>query len=105
MIDQRGEIARVVRGIGPIGRRAQRRKAAMREGHAGIAIPKIRDLLPPAQVIAAEPVRKEKERPAAVHLIIEAAAGPVDKATLHYFDFSSRTVWISTFTVQPSQKI
>ena len=82
MIDERREIARIVGGIGTARRRARRRKAAMREGHAGVAVAEVRHLLPPAQVIAAKAVREEEEGTAAVDLVIEAAIGTVEIAAL-----------------------
>ena len=83
MIDERREVARIVGGIRAARRRARRRKAAMREGHAGVAIAEVRHLLPPAQVIAAKAVREEEEGAAAVQLVVEAAAGPIEKTALH----------------------
>ena len=80
VIGERREIARVVVRVGTAGRRARRREAAMREGHAGVAVAEVRHLLPPAQVIAAEPMREDQEWTRAGGLVIEATVGAVEKA-------------------------
>src|SRR5688572_4542903 len=83
VIDQRGEIARIVGRIGPTRRRSRWRKAAVGKRHAGVAIAEMRHLLPPAQVIAAEPVGKDQKRAGAADLVVKAAAGAVEIAALH----------------------
>ena len=80
MIDQGGEVARVVGGIGSAGDRIRRREAAMGEGDAGVVRREMRDLLPPAQVIAAQPVGEQQGRAAARHFVIEIAERPLQSA-------------------------
>src|SRR5205807_2481336 len=63
--------------------RARGREAPVRERHAGVARRKVRHLLPPAQMIAAEPVRENQKWPAAAHLIIKPAVGTLEKVALH----------------------
>jgi hypothetical protein len=55
----------------------------MREGHAGVAVAEMRHLLPPAQMIAAEPVREHQQRTFAGRFVIEPAIGPVEIAAFH----------------------
>src|SRR4051794_5587474 len=55
----------------------------MREGDAGIPLAEMRHLLPPAQMIATEPVCEHEQRPAASNFIIETAAGPIQIAAFH----------------------
>jgi hypothetical protein len=83
MIEQRRKIARIVRRIGTPRRRARGRKAAVREGQAGIAATEMRHLLPPTQMIAPEPMREYEKWPRTVHFVIETAVGPVDVTALH----------------------
>ena len=98
MVDQRRQISRIVGRIRPAGNFARRRKAAVGEGHAGTAAGEVRHLLPPAQVIAAEPVREHDRRPSAGDLVEEAAPRPVDgpafglRAGLGRHDFHTRTL-------------
>jgi hypothetical protein len=82
MIDERAEIAGVVGRIGPAGNFARRRKSAVSEGHARVGAAEMRHLLPPAQMVAAEPVGEHDRRPGAGDLVIEAAPGPVEVAAL-----------------------
>ena len=80
MIDQRGEIAGIVGGIGPAGDGIRRREAAMGEGHAGVVWCEVRDLLPPAQVIAAQPMGEQQGGSAARHFVVEIAERPLQPA-------------------------
>src|ERR1700741_4683394 len=73
MLDQRLEIGGIVGGIGPAPNRIRRREAAMCEGNARMARSEMRDLLPPAQVVAAKPMGEQKGWAAARDLIIEIA--------------------------------
>ena len=45
----------------------------MGEGHAGVVRREVRDLLPPAHLIAAQPVGEDQRRPAAGDLVVEIA--------------------------------
>src|SRR5436190_74984 len=83
MIDERAEIARIVVRVRTAGRRTRGRKAAVREGHAGVAAAEMRHLLPPAQMIAAKPVREHQQRTLAGYFIVEPAIGPVEIAAFH----------------------
>ncbi len=73
MIDQGGEVAGIVGGIDTVGDRIGRREAAMGEGDAGVVGREVRHLLPPAQMVAAEPVREQQGRPAAGDFVVEIA--------------------------------
>src|SRR4051794_35333991 len=81
--DQRREVIGIIGGIGTARRRARWCKAAMREGHAGIAAAEVRHLLPPAQMVAAKPVREHEHGPSTVYFVIEAAVRTVDVTALH----------------------
>ena len=80
MIDQGSEIGGVVGGIGAAVDRTGRREAAMGEAHAGVTWREVRDLLPPAQVIAAQAVGEQQRRSAARHLVVEIAERPLQSA-------------------------
>ena len=73
VIDQGGEVAGIVGGIDATRDRVGRREAAMGESHAGVAGREVRHLLPPAQVIAAQPVREDERRAAARDFVVEIA--------------------------------
>ncbi len=80
VIDQGGEIAGIVCGIGAARDRVGWREAAMGEGDARIVGSKMGDLLPPAHLVAAEPVGEEQGRAAAGHLVVEVAEGSLQFA-------------------------
>jgi hypothetical protein len=75
VIDRRGEVAGIVRGVDAAGHRVRGGEAAMRESHAGVVRREVRDLLRPAKMVAAQSVGKEKGRAAARHLVVEVAEG------------------------------
>jgi hypothetical protein len=67
-------------------RPAFRRMMAERETDAGMARAERRHLLPPRQMVAAEPVRERDRRPLARHLVVDravAALEPADRAARH----------------------
>ena len=70
MVDQGGEVAGIVGRVGTGGDRTRRGEAAMGEGNAGVMRREVRDLLPPAQVIAAQAVGEEEGRAAAAYFIL-----------------------------------
>lgn len=80
MLDQRREVAGVVGRVGPARDFARRGETAVGEGHAGMAGGEMRYLLPPAEMIAAEPVGEDDRRPFAGHLVVQAAAGAIEPA-------------------------
>ena len=103
MIDERREVARVVGWIRAARRRARGRKAAMREGYAGVAAAKMRHLLPPAQMIAAKAVREEEEGAASLDLIVEATVGPVEITALHEIVLMSTRQKSGYLRMRPAQ--
>jgi hypothetical protein len=84
VVDERRNVARIVDGIGAVGERARRRKAAMRERHAGVAVAEVRHLLPPAQVVATESVREHQHRARACNLVVDATSGTIEIAASHW---------------------
>ena len=80
MIDQGGKIVRIIGGIGAARHGIRRREAAMGEAHAGVARREMRDLLPPAQVIAAQAVGEQQGRAAARYFVVEIAERPLQPA-------------------------
>ena len=95
MIDQCGEIAGIIGGIGTVGERARRRKAAMGKYHAGVAVAEVRNLLPPAQMIAAEAVREYQHGSGAGDLVIHAAIGTLEMAARHRAGRVKSNIWKS----------
>ncbi len=80
MVDQSGEVARIVSWIGPAGDGRGGREAAMGEGHARVVRREMRDLLPPAEMIAAQAMREQKRRPVARYFIVKIAERTFESA-------------------------
>jgi hypothetical protein len=72
MLDQRREVAGVVARIRAAGNGGGGSKSAVREGDASVTGGEMGDLLPPRQVVAAEPVRKHDRRAGACYLVMDA---------------------------------
>src|SRR5688500_4320030 len=71
MLKQRVQIAGECRAPRPVARLPRLAECAMVDRYAAMAIGEKRDLLPPAQMIAAAAVREHDRRTAAVAFIIE----------------------------------
>src|SRR5436190_4695810 len=76
MVDQRRQIISVVGGVGAAGNCSGRRKPAMSECYACVARREMRHLLPPRQLVAAEPVREDDRGALSGHLVVQATTGP-----------------------------
>jgi hypothetical protein len=63
MVDQCGQIVDEAPGPDAVSARLGRREAAMREGDAGVALAEMGHLLPPREMVAAEPVGKDERGP------------------------------------------
>src|SRR6516164_2112849 len=71
MLDQRREIAGEVGRIGAAGNGGGGSKSAVRKGDARIAGSEMGDLLPPRQLVAAEPMRKHDRGPSTRYLVVD----------------------------------
>ncbi len=76
VIDQGAEVAGIVGGIGAAGDGVGRREAAMGEGHASVSRREVCDLLPPAEMIAAQPMGEQQRRPVAGDFVVQVAERP-----------------------------
>jgi hypothetical protein len=91
LVDQCGEIIDIrIRRIRS-GHGTRGREASMRKDDAGMALREVRHLLPPRQVVAAEPVREHDRRAAARDLIVDAAIRTLQEArAVHRHSFELR---------------
>ena len=79
VIDEPGEVVDVGVRAAPARRLPREAEPPVVEGHARVAVPKVRHLLPPAQVAAAQPVGEDQRGTRAVGLVVEPGAVALEK--------------------------